>query len=391
MPISIVHTLVLSLTGVTATSPAAPVTATSPTIQTHRAPARLAMSEMPDCYVQTRGFFLDIEHTGGGEVVEDVSFCAPITLDGVSKVVLDTLIVEITTTTSIIEEYSFTVTLLSGDEPVGTLVPASGHQGGSATSFHNFILQSDELSPGAVVDGIRLTSTVTNPSLSVWYRGAYEDNLVNAHFARGDFDNDACHHFRTYPESAPVQIIGNGVSDWIQNDFEDPVPLQNMQFIFPARVGFTLSGSHGTAFNIEAQLLLDNGDFLQMDNWTSPGSAAPPDQPNVWARDVRLGINYPECLELADRSVVGWRWRVHKANAGNLTILPPDEGIIWFLSHPCIKPGDLNQDGVVDAADLLIVLSAWGECANPEYCPADLTGDCIVDVTDFLAVLTGWN
>jgi len=53
--------------------------------------------------------------------------------------------------------------------------------------------------------------------------------------------------------------------------------------------------------------------------------------------------------------------------------------------------GDLNGDGVVDAADLLILLSAWGECGTPDNCPADLDGDGIVNAADLLILLGNWG
>ncbi|MEE9130220.1 MAG: sialidase family protein, partial [Phycisphaerales bacterium] len=40
--------------------------------------------------------------------------------------------------------------------------------------------------------------------------------------------------------------------------------------------------------------------------------------------------------------------------------------------------GDLNGDGVVGAADLLILLVSWGPCADCDDCIADIDGDCSV-------------
>ena len=52
------------------------------------------------------------------------------------------------------------------------------------------------------------------------------------------------------------------------------------------------------------------------------------------------------------------------------------------------RPGDVNGDGVVNVADLLLVLAAWGECPG---CPEDLTGDGFVTVEDLLVVLGNWG
>jgi hypothetical protein len=56
------------------------------------------------------------------------------------------------------------------------------------------------------------------------------------------------------------------------------------------------------------------------------------------------------------------------------------------------KVGDTDGDGVVDVADLLIVISAWGRCpAPPAACPADVNDDSQVDVNDLLLVVGNWG
>jgi hypothetical protein len=61
----------------------------------------------------------------------------------------------------------------------------------------------------------------------------------------------------------------------------------------------------------------------------------------------------------------------------------------------CVQqpPGpDLNEDGYVNVADLLILLAAWGQCPTPPAeCPADLNGDGSVDVMDLLELLSHWD
>jgi len=51
-------------------------------------------------------------------------------------------------------------------------------------------------------------------------------------------------------------------------------------------------------------------------------------------------------------------------------------------------PGDLSGDGVVDGADLLNLLSAWGPAAGNE---ADFNGDDVVDGADLLILLSAWG
>lgn len=53
--------------------------------------------------------------------------------------------------------------------------------------------------------------------------------------------------------------------------------------------------------------------------------------------------------------------------------------------------GDLNDDGVVDSTDLLLMLGAWGVCNNCDNCTADLDDDCDVDGVDLLMLLGNWG
>ncbi|MDY7110505.1 MAG: hypothetical protein SYC29_17885 [Planctomycetota bacterium] len=52
-------------------------------------------------------------------------------------------------------------------------------------------------------------------------------------------------------------------------------------------------------------------------------------------------------------------------------------------------PWDLDDDGEVDTADLLLLLAAWGPCGVE--CPADFDGDGIVGTSDLLALLSEWG
>lgn len=52
---------------------------------------------------------------------------------------------------------------------------------------------------------------------------------------------------------------------------------------------------------------------------------------------------------------------------------------------------DINCDGFVDGLDLLILLSNWGQCADPNDCPGDLNGDGVVDGLDLLILLSNWG
>lgn len=63
-------------------------------------------------------------------------------------------------------------------------------------------------------------------------------------------------------------------------------------------------------------------------------------------------------------------------------------GMIDILAALSIAPADLDGNGIVDGADLGLLLSAWGECPG---CPADLTGDGMVDGADLGQMLSAWR
>ncbi len=61
-------------------------------------------------------------------------------------------------------------------------------------------------------------------------------------------------------------------------------------------------------------------------------------------------------------------------------------------------PGDIDDSGVVDAADVALLLGAWGPCPKPceegdpgDTCPADLNGDCVVEAFDLALLLGAWG
>jgi hypothetical protein len=54
-------------------------------------------------------------------------------------------------------------------------------------------------------------------------------------------------------------------------------------------------------------------------------------------------------------------------------------------------PADLNCDGAVNVADLLILFDSWGSCDDCDDCLADLTGDCSVGTGDLLVLFDNWT
>ena len=59
--------------------------------------------------------------------------------------------------------------------------------------------------------------------------------------------------------------------------------------------------------------------------------------------------------------------------------------------HVPLPPADLNNDGIVDGGDLLVLLGSWGSCAVCDDCIADLDGDCLVGPSDLIILLGSWG
>ena len=65
------------------------------------------------------------------------------------------------------------------------------------------------------------------------------------------------------------------------------------------------------------------------------------------------------------------------------------EGLTVDVLRRSVLAGDVNADGQVGFADLLLVLARWGEdCGD---CPEDINGNGVVDFDDVLALLTNWT
>jgi glucose/arabinose dehydrogenase len=74
---------------------------------------------------------------------------------------------------------------------------------------------------------------------------------------------------------------------------------------------------------------------------------------------------------------------------GELYVVSND-GIVWKIA-PAL-PGDADCDGLVDVADLVLVVLNWGPCPSPpEICPGDLNDDGSVGVTDLVEVIINWS
>jgi len=110
-------------------------------------------------------------------------------------------------------------------------------------------------------------------------------------------------------------------------------------------------------------------------------NGVPDDQPS-WTFDSP-GVG--TALAVGDITGNGWPDLV-VGNAGDPSIF-----VFYHQGAASECEGDLNEDELVDGADLLLLLAAWGGCDDPEECLADLNDDGHVDGADLLVLLANWG
>lgn len=122
---------------------------------------------------------------------------------------------------------------------------------------------------------------------------------------------------------------------------------------------------------------LVNGNFQTVDNLvTSPNSGQECDEQAI---EVEAGV-----YQLWYSTYVF----MNNSSGGNSTwALSSTQSLASLRFTPLSNIADINGDGIVDGADLALILSAWGTSDSE----ADLNGDGIVDGADLALVLANWS
>ncbi|MSR41008.1 MAG: choice-of-anchor B family protein [Phycisphaerales bacterium] len=81
------------------------------------------------------------------------------------------------------------------------------------------------------------------------------------------------------------------------------------------------------------------------------------------------------------------RFIARDLDSGSVIEAGVDDFHVYNLQCPAILLGDLNGDGVVNAADLTIMLNAWGS----SNAAADINGNGVVGAEDISMLLNGWT
>lgn len=90
-------------------------------------------------------------------------------------------------------------------------------------------------------------------------------------------------------------------------------------------------------------------------------------------------------LALGSQAIFAWE----DDRSGNDDLLGQNLNLDGTLGINC--PADFNGDGLVDGADLNLLLASWGACPVDEPCPADINHDGVVDGADLNSLLGAWG
>jgi WD40 repeat protein len=112
--------------------------------------------------------------------------------------------------------------------------------------------------------------------------------------------------------------------------------------------------------------------------------------PNLHVTIKLWRVSDGDLLRYYDQNVTGYA--IDFSPNGRLFAYGRTDGTVIVAHNPFAPVGDVNNDGTVDTADLLLLLAAWGECpGGGDPCPADFNGDGFVDTADLLLLLGNWG
>lgn len=166
----------------------------------------------------------------------------------------------------------------------------------------------------------------------------------------------------------PEQSPGVGDGQIIADDFSDPFDLF---YVLPQQ-------NSGGWWNSTPETLAGQ---------VGPVALAGPDgEPSGFGRGVFVGrFSYYGDFSIEDTTLtVAWNQGPGTPQQEADFTIPP------VVADPTECPGDITEDGVVDGADVAILLAVWG--TDGDGIPGtDINGDGTVDGTDLAFLLAAWD
>ena len=120
------------------------------------------------------------------------------------------------------------------------------------------------------------------------------------------------------------------------------------------------------------------------------------DLPAKWARGIEFGVaaNFLGWSREQPSMVLhelshAWHLQLYSTNQSMNTTEGFDQGVTDLqMLVTVVALGDVDGNGVVNTADILAVIGAWGIC---DACDEDVNGDGFVGVGDLLQVIEDWG
>ncbi|MCZ6793945.1 MAG: hypothetical protein O7J95_10075, partial [Planctomycetota bacterium] len=298
----------------------------------------------------------------------EVELSETVNLEGVPVVFLDTIVAEISRSGDGCTTVRGRITLLAGGDevlsgPFGVIVWCSADRPGILTRRLGIGLDSTAVVDRLRVDIWNVGSGTATSSFSGLFHENVGNDLLQLHFVRGPNilvpqGEGGENRGRLVSGVQPKSLAaGELVSPWSGYVFDQPVPAQQLRYMHHAGFGCRSRGTSGR-ISTESQLVLDDGSFLSLDDWRSPSNGEAPPVNTTSTCSNSLLLDTETRLALRDRTVVGWRWRIHKSgNEGEVTFTPPEAVFFAFFydcdlsSNPPELAQDCNANGIADGCE----------------------------------------
>jgi RHS repeat-associated protein len=283
-------------------------------------------------FVSTTSFPFDFTARGVGHVL-DLPLSRAVPLASVRFVLAEGVSLQLIPTAGLAAECRLTMSLLSGGDEVLEVATVHPSGGGLATYVVRFSRrltpQVIALLPERTVDGVRFRFDQPS-STDTRMRSIHADGRLYIHFAGCEFAPCGPHLERRATGEEAISIQGTEISAWRVVDFDEPVPGDGLRLVSgPRFTGTTTHSIFSLAFtSSEAQLILDDGRLVTLDDNRSPSTLASP--------AVTLSVDHSLLVppgSLAGRQIIGIQWRVRGASTGGASAIytPLDDLAVRFL------------------------------------------------------------
>jgi hypothetical protein len=353
--------------------------------------AFLSLDDLEGARVETLEVGLRLEANAQSSASVDLPLPKPVTLDGVSLVHFDALLVTfVRMDQSLDSRATYNVWLLAEGVPLAALVSGTltVNAGASADDWYTVERNAVASKRRAAADGIRISITADSPDMRTIASGLHESDVVRIHFVSG-----VGKALRTIPSVSEIVQQQAGDSPWAEYAFAEPVSVRNLAFLFHSRFGWGDPIGPSTA---GSELILEDGSTLPLDDAYAPSLG----RPRLRALSVTNSLLVDENLrdrfgEEPELKITAWRWRVQATGGMAAAMRPGDVQFTFLYDFP-----DCNSNGVPDVDERGTAADCNGngllddcepdcdgngrpdECELRDVAGVDCNGNGILDVCD---------